>query len=99
MNTETLQDTILAIVTNDTNTYTHPDEYLPLFDLRKRLTELKGTSHSRTAVDAALLALHLSGKAFLQVEEGFRFLALHPEYAEAGVRVGDEIRHLIYLPR
>jgi len=97
MSAKELQNTILAIITNNTRTYEHPSEYLDLLELRNRLGKLDGIDPTRGEVDAALLALHRSGKACLQLEEGFRFLATHPEYTEAGVRVGGEIRHLISL--
>jgi len=97
--TENLRDTILAIVTNGTNTFENPGEYLHLLEVRNRLAELEGINPARSEVDAALLELHRSGDAHLQLEEGFRFLALNPEYAEAGVRVGPEIRHLISISR
>lgn len=97
MNAQTLQNTIIAIIINNTRTYENRSEYLHLLDIRNRLAELEGTTPSRSEVDAALLALHRSGKAYLQLEEGFRFLALNPEYAEAGVRVGGETRHLISI--
>lgn len=93
---DNLRDTILAIVTNGTKTYKNPGQYLHLLEVRNRLTEL-GLNPTRSEVDATLLELHRSGDALLQLEEGFRFLALNPEYAEAGVRVGGEIRHLISL--
>jgi len=95
----TLRETILAIVINGTDTPEHPSEYLHLFDVRNRLSELDGIDPAREEVDAALLDLHLSGRARLELEEGFRFLATHPEYAEAGVRIGGEIRHLIKIDR
>lgn len=94
-----LSDTILAIVINRTNTSAHPGEYLHLLDVRNCLAEMEGISPTRSEVDAALLSLHRSGKAYLQLEEGFRFLALNPEYAKAGVKVGGEIRHLIKIDR
>jgi hypothetical protein len=94
--TDSLRDTILAIVTNDTKTHENPGQYLHLLDVRNRLTEL-GLTPTSDEVDATLLELHRSGDAYLQIEEGFRFLATHPEYAEAGVQVGGEIRHLISL--
>jgi hypothetical protein len=97
--TDNLRDTILAIITNSTKTYENPSEYIDLLEIRNRLAELDGTSPTRSEVDAALLDLHLSGDAYLMIEEGFRFLALHPEYVEAGVRVGGEVRHLISLSR
>jgi hypothetical protein len=97
--TDSLRDTILAIITNGTDTYEHPSEYIHLLDIRNRLAELDGINPARSEVDAALLDLHLSGDAYLMIEEGFRFLALHPEYTEAGVRVGGEVRHLITISR
>jgi hypothetical protein len=97
--TDSLRDTILAIITNNTKTYEHPSEYIDLLEIRNHLTELDDINPTRSEVDAALLDLHLSGDAHLMIEEGFRFLALHPEYVEAGVRVGGEIRHLISLSR
>lgn len=95
--TDSLRDTIIAIVTNDTNTFENPGAYLPLLDLRNRLADMDGINPTRSEVDAALLEIHRSGDAYLLIEEGFRFLATHPEYAEAGVRVGGELRHLISL--
>lgn len=94
-----LTDTILAIIINNTGTYEHPSNYLDLLELRNRLADLEGVDPTRAEVDAALLDLHRSGKARLDIEEGFRFLALNPEYAEAGVRVGGEVRHLISIDR
>jgi hypothetical protein len=95
--TDNLRDTILAIITNGTSTFENPGIYLPLLDLRNRLAELEGANTTRSDVDAALLELHRSGDAYLQIEENTRYLATHPEYTEAGVRVGGETRHLITI--
>lgn len=95
----TLRDTIIAIVINGTHTYENRTQYLHLLDVRNRLAELEGIDPTRAQVDAVLLDLHRSGQAHLQIEEGFRFLALNPEFAEAGVRVGGEVRHLISISR
>ena len=86
-----LSNTIKAIVINNGG------EYLQLFDLRNRLNSFDDINVTRAEVDAELVRLHLSGEIRLDPEEGFRFLAYNPEYAEAGVSIGDEMRHLISM--
>lgn len=95
----TLRDTIIAIVINGTHTYENRSQYLHLLEVRNRLAEMEGINPTRAEIDAALLDLHRSGQAYLLIEEGFRFLAMNPEYAAAGVKVGHEVRHLISIAR
>lgn len=89
-----LQDTITAIVINRGR---GNGGYVQILDIRNIIDGFADITATRHDIDAALVDLHLNGPIRLDIEESFRFLAMNPEYNEAGVSIGGEIRHLASL--